>query len=86
MTNLSKWNIAIEYGPATADIYEITVQATSSKDARTKAEQWAIVNNVVSPMFGMPWQDTYEEFDSWDETETTKFLDFINFPQDINES
>jgi hypothetical protein len=85
MTNLSKWNVTIEHGPTSADAHEITVQATSSKDARIKAEKWAEEHNVVAPSFGIPWQDNYDDFLEWDNDDEEDFISVMTNTYDSDE-
>lgn len=85
MTNLSKWNISIEYGPTSADLHEIVVDALSAKDAMTKAEQWAKDNNVQNPLFSEPYEDTYDDFLDWTPEEEEEFLYIVDTNGDSDE-
>jgi len=82
MTNLSKWNVSIEYGPTAADIHHIVVEASSTENARKKAIQWAKDNSVQNPMISEPYEDTHEEsyddFLDWTPDEEDAFLHIID--------
>ena len=85
MSNLSKWNISIEYGPTAADTHDIVIEATSAKDAMAKAEQWAKDNNVMNPMFSEPYEDTYEDILDWTPEEEEEFVHRVSDLDDIDE-
>jgi hypothetical protein len=85
MANLSKWNISIEYGPTSADVHEIVVDASSSKDAKLKAEQWAKDNNVANPMFSEPYEDSYDEILDWTIEEEEEFMHIVEMGGDSDE-
>jgi hypothetical protein len=86
MANLSKWNITIENGPTGSDSYDFTVSASSAKDALTKAEQWAKDNNVLNPMFGEPYEDTYEDLLEWTAEDEEEFIHIVIRSDNIDES
>ncbi len=84
MTNLSKWNINIEYGPLEEDFHEITVDAISAKDAKSKAEQWCIDNNIQNPEICDPYQDNYDELLDWTEAEEEEFIGMFERQQNVD--
>lgn len=85
MTNVSKWNITIEYGPTAADSYDFVVGASSAKDALAKAKQWAEEKNIRNPMFSEPYEDTYEDVLEWTPEEEEEFVHMISGLDNIDE-
>ena len=90
MTNLSKWNVSVEYGPVAADVHHIVVEASSIEGARKKAAQWAKDNNIRSPMISEPYEDTHEEsYDEildWTPEEEDELLHMTENSRNIDES
>jgi hypothetical protein len=86
IANLSKWNISIEYGPVAADVHHIVVDAANSEEALIKAEKWAKDNNVKSPMFSEPYEDSYDDFLEWTPEEEEEFLLIVSKSTNIDES
>ena len=82
MTNLTKWNVSIEYGPTAADVHDIVVEASSIEIARKKAAKWAKDNNVRSPMISEPYEDTHEEssdeYLDWTPEEEEEFMHIMD--------
>lgn len=76
MTNLSNWTVNIEYGPGASDVHEIVVRAASLKGALIKAEKWAKDNSIDSPMFGIPYQEHFDDESDWDTDDTDVFYGF----------
>jgi len=85
MTNLTKWNVSIEYGPTAADVHDIVVEASSVEDARKKAKKWAKDNNIKSPMIGEPSEDNYDDILDWTEDEEEAFLHIIEINDNTDE-
>jgi len=85
MTNLSKWHVSIEYGPTSADIHHTTVDASNIFEARAKAEKYAVDNKFESPMISEPYQDDYDEFLEWTESEEEEFTNMIEHQHRFDE-
>lgn len=88
MTNLSKWNVTIEYGPIASMSHDIVVLASSAKDAKSKAKKWAEDNNVESPLINEPYEedsDAYEDYLEWTEAEEEEFMSIVNHSKDSDE-
>jgi len=85
MTNLTKWNVSIEYGPTAADVHDIVVEASSIEIARKKAAKWAKDNNVRSPMISEPYEDNYDDILDWTEDEEEAFLHIIEINDNTDE-
>jgi hypothetical protein len=89
MTNLSKWNVSVEYGPVAADVHHIVVEASSIEGARKKAAQWAKDNNIRSPMISEPYEDTHEEsYDEildWTSDEEEAFMHIVDVDGNTDE-
>lgn len=78
MSNLTKWNVSIEYGPTAADVWDFACSATSAKDALAKAKEWAKEKNISSPMFSEPYEDTYEDVLEWTPEEEEEFVHMVS--------
>jgi hypothetical protein len=79
MISLSKWNVSVEYGPATTDIKEIVVDAASLKGAILRAEKWAKENNIDSPVIGIPYKDDFDEDYGLDNFDDVDFISSLNY-------
>ena len=79
----SNWNVSIEHGPTSADVHHIVVDATTSKAAKIKAEQWAKDNNIVNPMYSEPYKDTYDTIE-WTQEEEEEFFHIAKMNIDYN--